>query len=166
MKYFFLKNKEMQKGQSLIEAVAAMAVVTIVLTALTIAVLLGLRNSEFTRKETIATQYSQQGMELLRNKRDTDWTTFNGYSGFMCLSGSTPISSCPVGGCTAAAPACTTVIGGSFIRDAQFSSSGCNGGKKVIVTTWWKDAKCSGGGYCKKARVVSCLFDTRAPTPV
>lgn len=164
MKNVLWGNINLQKGQSLIEAVAALAVVTIVLTALTIAVLLGLRNSEFTRKETIATQYAQQGMEIIRNKRDVDWGTFNNYTDAIngCLGSGNTFTSFP---CVDSQY--ITIGSMKFMRTVNFASNaGCGvGNKKVTVMVAWKDSKCPSGGFCKKASIVSCFSDLRAPTP-
>lgn len=151
------KNNNSEKGQSLIEAVAALGVVTIVLTALSIAVLLGLRNSEFTRKETIATQYAQQGMEIIRNIRDVRWGDFNSLTD-SCFGPGNALTALPCG-------AAEYITAGTtkFMRTATFTAdTGC---KKVTVTVAWQDSKCPSGGFCKKASMVSCFSDIRAPTP-
>lgn len=168
-----LHKNQRQKGQSMLEAVAALGVIAIVMTALTIAVLLGLGNSGYSKKDNLATQYAQQGMELIRNKRETDGAAFWGsaYNPGSYYLGSTDTDLHSISDiCSPATvpPTTTTKIGSSnnYIRTvcvAADASSGCD--KKVTVSVWWQDGKCPSNGYCKKASITSCFADLRAPTP-
>ena len=171
MIFLFLQKHASQKGQSMLEAVAALGVIAVVMTALTIAVMLGLGNSGYSKKNNLATQYAQQGMELLRNKRETDGAIFWSYSDsyYMdkdnVLSVSTGVNICSSGSVPAAS---APIIGGSYIRTVCIkddSSCGSSTSKKVTVSTWWQDGKCLDNGYCKKASIASCFADLRAPTP-
>lgn len=160
-----------QKGQSMLEAVAALGVIAIVMTALTIAVLLGLGNSGYSKKNNIATQYAQQGMELIRNMRETDGAAFWGASlgsGSYYLDASNTFQSAD-NICSGQTPTATTSnmgSGSNYIRTVCVDSTaaaGCD--KKVTVSVWWQDGKCPSNGYCKKASITSCFADLRAPTP-
>lgn len=154
-----------ESGQSLIEAVAALAVLVIVVTALTIAVLLGLRNSSYSKNDNVATLYAQQGLEFMRKLRNTDIVTFRSLNGTYCMD--TTISdlnrdgSVPAGGCAAQqVPACQpNVQNNTYIREACIedkSSQNCD--REVTVTVWWSDTLCqTGNGFCRRARLTSCL---------
>lgn len=170
MKNEVINKLKSQKGQSMLEAVAALGVIAIVMTALTIAVLLGLGNSGYSKKENIATQYAQQGMELLRNKRETDGTAFWAYTPNSYYIRETDNSLQPLTGSDICAgvtpPATTPKTAGTYIRTvcvAADASNGCD--KKITVSVWWQDGKCPGNGYCRKASIASCFADLRPPTP-
>lgn len=168
MKNLLHKNQR-QKGQSMLEAVAALGVIAIVMTALTIAVLLGLGNSGYSKKNNLATQYAQQGMEIIRNMRETDGTAFWVLNKAYYLPNSIVDSAnnAPVDICSGKNPPSTAPkIGDTYIRtfcvDATVGA-GCD--RKVTVSVWWQDGKCPDNGYCKKASIASCFADLRAPTP-
>lgn len=70
----------MQKGQSLIEITIAIGVILLVLGALTITILIGLRNSQFAQNQLQATKLAQAAMEnikLLRNRNIPICVTFS-----------------------------------------------------------------------------------------
>ncbi len=60
----------MQKGQSLIEITMALGVILLVIGALTITILIGLRNSQFAQNQLQATKLAQAAMENLKLIRD------------------------------------------------------------------------------------------------
>lgn len=69
--------KDSSKGQTLLEVILAIGVAALVLIGLTRAVTVALRNAQFAKKQALATQYAQEGMEKVRAYRDqTDWTIF------------------------------------------------------------------------------------------
>lgn len=171
---YFVDKEYMQKGQSMLEAVAALGVISIIMTALTIAVMLGLGNSGYSKKNNLATQYAQQGMEYLRNLRERDGTKFWGYNGSYYLGlNSDPFLSTPsFDYCTSQFPPSSISpnisSGGNYIRTTCIKddpSCGASPNKKITVSTWWQDGKCAGNGYCRKASIASCFSDTRVPTP-
>lgn len=167
-----INKKNAQKGQSMLEAVAALGVIAIVMTALTIAVLLGLGNSGYSKKDNLATQYAQQGMEEIRNLKETNGVVFWGVSfrsGSYYMDENNNFSSADDICSPTSTPTSTLIkIGSSsnYIRTVCVDSSagsGCD--KKVTVSVWWQDGKCAGNGFCKKASITSCFSDTRPPIP-
>lgn len=60
----------MEKGQSLIEITIALGVILLVLGALTITILIGLRNSQFAQNQLQATKLAQAAMENIKLIRD------------------------------------------------------------------------------------------------
>lgn len=60
------------KGQSLIEVVAALAVMTIVLLSLVALTTYAVRNASFARDQSLATQYAQEEIDKIRQSRDAD----------------------------------------------------------------------------------------------
>jgi type II secretory pathway pseudopilin PulG len=68
------ENRE--DGQSLVEVVAALGVVGIVLLGLMALATYSLRNINFARNQALATQYAQEGMEMIRQSRDNSPSAF------------------------------------------------------------------------------------------
>lgn len=60
----------MQKGQSLVEITIAIGIVLLVLGALTITILIGLKNSQFAQNQLQATKLAQAAMENIKRIRD------------------------------------------------------------------------------------------------
>lgn len=63
-------------GQSLIEVLIALVVASLVIGALAILTLTGTKNSQFAKDQHQATQFAQEGMELVRAIRDRDGKVF------------------------------------------------------------------------------------------
>ncbi|MBI3069818.1 MAG: hypothetical protein HYY87_00750, partial [Candidatus Levybacteria bacterium] len=63
MNRFFGK---VQKGQTLIEVLLALGTAVVVLSATVVAVLSALNNAQFSKNQSLATQYAQEGMEVMR----------------------------------------------------------------------------------------------------
>lgn len=60
------------KGQTLIEVVIVIAVMVIVVSALTFATIASLRNAQFAKNQSLATKWAQDGIEKVRSIRDRD----------------------------------------------------------------------------------------------
>lgn len=65
-------SQKLQLGQSMIEVLAALAVVIIVLVGLVGGVTYSVRNASFARDQSLATQSAQKLIEEAREKRDDD----------------------------------------------------------------------------------------------
>jgi Tfp pilus assembly protein PilV len=59
-----------ENGQSLIETLAALAVVIIAILGLVVATTVAIRNASFSRNQTLATKYAQAWIEEARKLRD------------------------------------------------------------------------------------------------
>ncbi len=156
------------RGQSLLEVLVALGVSLTVLSVVVLAVITSLQNNNASKNQNMATQYSQEAMELLRSSRDSNWTVFSGLDGNYCLSkGSTTLdangSSCST--------ACAKNIDNLFARKICVTpnSSYCSTGNatEVLVTTSWSDSKCqSATDLCHTVELNSCLSSyNRLPTP-
>lgn len=64
------------QGQSFIELIAALVVISIALVALVSLITRGIANSTFSRTKTLATSYNQEALEWLRGERDRNWALF------------------------------------------------------------------------------------------
>lgn len=73
--------KNFQKGQSLFEVIAALAVAVIIILALVKASTISIKNTSFSRNQSLATRYAQESIEEARKIRDENFADFfvNGY---------------------------------------------------------------------------------------
>lgn len=62
------------RGQSLIELVVALGLLTVIITILSVTTITGLRNSQFSKNQSQATKLGQDGLEKLRAIRDRNYT--------------------------------------------------------------------------------------------
>ena len=157
-----------QKGQSLIEALIALGTAVLIISAIAIAVITSVNNTDFSKNQNLATQYAQQGMELVRNKSEFDWPGFSTYSGSYCLSqNSTNLVPAGLG--------CSLNINDSnsnpfFVRQIDISQNDaiCTGSTSVSVKVSWTDGKCTSASniYCHTVKLDSCLANLHSvPTP-
>lgn len=65
-------KKNTEAGQSLLELVVVVALSILVISALVVATILSIRNSNFSKNQTQATKLAQEGLERLRTIRDQD----------------------------------------------------------------------------------------------
>lgn len=153
-----------QLGQSLIEALIALGAATVIVSAISVAIITSVNNSDFGKNQNLATQYSQQGMEILKQKSQSSWQVFSGYSGTYCLNEGETNLILPSGS------TCSVNISNFFRRTitiAQASSS-CGGNARVSVSVAWADGKCTSASnpYCHNVTLDSCLANINGvPTP-
>lgn len=160
-----------QNGQTLIEVLLALGTAVVVLSATVVAVLAALNNAQFSKNQNIATQYAQQGMEVMRNMRNSNWTLFSGYGGASgvtvsyCLDqNSTELSgrNRTIQGCAGGSSTNGQNVG-IFARrvDIEKDSSLCGGSNqtKVTILVSWASNKCTDSSnlYCHSVKLVSCL---------
>ncbi|MBI5448717.1 hypothetical protein HY948_00125 [Candidatus Gottesmanbacteria bacterium] len=74
-----------QSGQSLVEAVVVIGVVTVLVTGIIVGTTASLRNINEGKTRSLALKYSQEGIEYARNLRNIGWTGFAEKSGVYCL---------------------------------------------------------------------------------
>jgi len=124
------------KGQSLFEVVTALGVVTIIIVALVALASNSIHNSNFSRDKALATRYSQEATEWLREERDTNWDIFSSKAETptWCLP-SLSWTAASVGNCNG-----DYLSGTRFQREIFFSLVDAKTvGVQVIVS--WQDAK-------------------------
>lgn len=125
-----------KNGQSLLEAIAALAVAMLVILALVWVTIVSIRNADFAKKQSQAAKYAQEGMENMRALRDSNWSSFWAMAtgSNYCFSGSAPAGNCSTG--------CPS-LGGVFRRCAKIEAVDSTPGKeraKVTVTVSWTDS--------------------------
>jgi len=143
-----------ESGQTLIETLAALAIIAIVISAIATSVTSSLSNATFNQNQTLATKYAQQGAEVVTQIRDAGYTTFKNYGGTYCL-GQNPTSLGTV------QANCSSPNLGQFIRSVQIQQNGCAATvSKVTVIVSFTDGKCQTGAYCHNETETSCLSTT------
>lgn len=147
-------KKNLSRGQTLIETLAALAIISMVMTAIGVSVTTALSTAKYNQNETLATKYAQQGSEIVHQIRDDNYTNFKNYTGTYCL-GSQPTLGI-------VQTSCTTPNVGTFIRSIEIKQAsgplacGANAAQ-VIVTVSFTDGKCTAGSYCHNQTATSCL---------
>jgi len=192
MKFKFLKNVFLptgvsrRSGQTLIEVLAALTAAAVIIAAIISSAIGSLNNSEFSRDTNLAAQFSQQGIEIIRNMRNTNITSIS----LQSLPDSTY---CFAKSCTALVSSntsCWQKTGNScgqnvdkFIREVKIvhNSTDCNAtptplgqfgvipsNVKATVAVYWSDTKCTSSGnlFCHANVISSCFSDfTVVTTP-
>lgn len=153
-----------QKGQTLIEALIGLAVAVAIISAIVIAVISSLSNAQLTKNQNQANHYAQEGMEIVRQIRNSSWTSFTNLSStYYCLSAnSKTLTVKGVNGCGQNV--------GIYVReiDIEHNSPSCSGISRVTVKVAWSDAKCTdtANAFCHHASLISCFGNNNAvPTP-
>jgi prepilin-type N-terminal cleavage/methylation domain-containing protein len=147
-----MKRNITLQGQTLIETLAALAILSILIVAIATSVISSLSNAEFNDNQTLATKYAQQGLEYVTQIRDQNYANFKNYNGTYCL-GQNPSS------LGTAQASCTAQNYGSFIRSVVIQQTpGCGTNvAAVTINVSFTDGKCQGGAYCHAATEASCL---------
>ena len=157
----FLNNR----GQTIIEAVVALASILLILGAISVSITTSVSNSQFIKNQSLASKYAQDGIEYIRYIRKTQPVAFDGYSGIYCLNTNpNALVQLPCSGVN---------IANTFKREAVFNrvhevnptpdpSIKCSAATEVTVTVYWSDSKCgAAGAFCHKSQVSSCLSKSR-----
>lgn len=156
-------KRSKNRGQLLIEVLAALGVGIVVISAVTIAVINALSNTLFSKNQNLATLYAQQGIETVRKIHDSD------QSGFNSLIASENVANLCLGK-NDTTPSARLVSGcgqnvDSFVREVKIDDTSCKCGsiegkniRRVSVAVKWSDSKCF-------APPTPTLTPTLTPTP-
>ncbi len=158
---FFSINRE--RGQTLLEVLVALSAAVIILTAIIGAVTYSLNSSQFSTDQYLASQYAQQGLEVVRRLRDSGWDSFIGLNSTnYCLDKGSSTLRVMAGSCGQNVDLFVRAVT-LHHNDAQ-----CSDVSRVIVSVSWADGKCKDptNPYCHKTDLVSCLSNYNfIPTP-
>lgn len=140
------------KGQSLIEVLIALGIISMVITGVATIVTQSLTNAQFSKEQDTATKYAQEGLETVRSIRDQNYNAFALLNGRYCLAKNTQ----SLGDIQ---PSCATPNVDQFIREVAIETTpGCNANvSKVTVTVSWTDGKCLSSSFCHNTKLTSCL---------
>ncbi len=164
---FLLSDTAFQQGQTLAEVLIAIALLGIILTSMTIVVTTALSNANFSKNQELATQYAQEGMELVKQLQLTNYQKLNGFSGRYCVdqNGVWNLNS------SGYSSNCAVNINNFFIRQIDVfpigsAKSSCIDTIQAAASVLWSDGKCINGAYCHSEQIVSCFSDVNVlPVP-
>ncbi|MBI4084651.1 MAG: hypothetical protein HY431_01985 [Candidatus Levybacteria bacterium] len=151
-------------GQTLLEAVIAIALVGSIITGITIAISSSLYSADFSKNQHLATGYAKEGIEIVRYLRNTDYNAFATKSGIYCL----PIGSATLdtqGKCPPTADL------QAFVREIEITQNGCDtsvAATKVTSSVSWSSSKCSDANnrHCHVSDITTCLTDYTVQPPL
>lgn len=155
------RNKKNKKGIILVEAIIAMTVIVMIMTAIVTALISSINSTTYSEEQTIATGYAQEGIEVARNQKNIDWDSIsnlsNGY--YSLCQGSSLIQSS--GSC---------VIDGKYTRTIYVNQDGFDNrtspGSQICLensifvasTVTWSDGRCTSSSVdCHKVDLNSCF---------
>lgn len=181
-------EKETERGQTLIEALVALSTAVVIVSAITLSLLTSLRNVQHTETQSLATRYSQEGMEYMRFFRDGNYAAFDALQGntTYCL-GKRKIN-LEESSTSYTNPNCgdnVDLFSRAIVIDKD--SAECapltpppptpvplNTAAKVTVIVSWTDSACPNSSRCHTSVLESCFSnytvvstpgDTSTPTP-
>lgn len=143
------------KGQTLIETVLAVSIIGIIIGGISVLMVTSLSNSGYVKNQALATQYGQEGLEVVRSIRNASYSLT---TGTYCLGKDVKVLN--------SSTVCTTPNVDSFIRTVAITAGATNpcdnvgptyDVARVIIEVKWRDAKCASGIYCHKSSLESCL---------
>ena len=124
-------------GQTLLEAVVAISLVTLILSAIVSAINFSLSNTQYARNKALATKYAQEVVEWLRQQRESlGWSDFYNQATdtqrVYCLNS---LASWPVSGSCAGG---SVISGTSMTRQATLDGNAGNRDRVSIniLITW------------------------------
>ncbi|MBP9815327.1 MAG: prepilin-type N-terminal cleavage/methylation domain-containing protein [Candidatus Levybacteria bacterium] len=151
-------------GQTLVEAIIALSLLVIILSATAVAVLTSVNNSVFVKQQNQANKLAQQGLEYMRDQISNNnmIATYRTYTDAKCLNEQNSLLNTA---CTA-----NDYVFDQFKREVNFESGNCGAGNTfvnglyVTVTVSWTSSKCT-AAFCNKKSVRSCFLDVSKQFP-
>ena len=149
-----------QKGQTLIEAMVALAIAVTILAAITTIVITSLSDTTFSKNQNLASEYAQQALEYIRGLANANYSSFkNTYTArSYCLDNQNQLQTWSGN--------CNLYLTGIFTKELDFdpTSSQCGGFLQATATVSWSDSKCTNGQtlYCHKFAVSTCFTNINA----
>lgn len=150
-------------GQTLLEAVIALALVGSIITGITIAVSSSLNSADYSKNQHLATGYAREGIEIIRYLRNTDYSEFAAKNEIYCL---------PIGDSVLKDGKCPpTANPQEFVREIEIVKNGCDASlqaTKVVSSVSWSSSKCSDASkrYCHVSNIATCLTDFTVQPPL
>lgn len=146
-------------GQTMIEALVALAAAVVIISSITVAVITSASNTSYSTNQNKATQLARQGLDAARQLRDTDAASFSEHTGTYCLGEdkTTFTQTSKPTDCSA-----EQRVESMYIRTVNFIKGGtandCGGVTEVDSVVYWADGKCpSDNQFCRSVKLVSCL---------
>lgn len=181
-----MKRFHLQSGQTLIEVIVALTAAVVIIAAIVSSTLNALNNSDFARDQNLSSQFTQAGMEIVRDMRNQSIASVSASylpDGTYCLAKSCTALDATKSSCWAKSGTCGQNVD-KFVREVVVvhNSIDCNAtptptglpqgmltsNVKITVTTFWYDTKCTDAAnpFCHNTTLSTCFSDfTVQPTP-
>ncbi len=130
-----LKSKILS-GQSLFEVVIALGVMSFVLVGIVSLAGASIRNSTFSNNNALASKYTQEGMEWIRQERDASWAIFSARDAIDAVSTSYCLASLTPNTWLSIPPTCGTITGTLFTREADLMTVNVDTVNAVVRVSW------------------------------
>lgn len=135
-----MKNKN---GQTLVEAVVALGIAAVVITALVAVTTLSVSRVQYVKEQTRVRHYAQEGMEWLRSQKNSDWTTFSSHAGANPTWDTWCLNDLSWPGASGACAANTYITGTAYTRYVRMRTTpaGLGGGNNIEIesTVSWQE---------------------------
>lgn len=162
---------EQKKGQTLVEVLVAMGIAVIGISAIGSAVVSGLNNGIYSKNQHLATQYAQEGMDIIKQLQISNVQAFTNLSGRYCLAQTCATLVSGVASCGSNdhgnGANCVQNVNNFFIRQVDILPIGsanakCVNTMQATVSVLWTDGKCPIGTFCHNQQVVACFSNVNA----
>lgn len=157
-----------EKAQSLVEVLVSLSIATVVLSAITLAVVYSLRNTQFSKNQNLASQYAAEGMEVIRQISDDKSTLASFTDVSYCLGqDSLTLSSKGLGCGQNVGPKNLGSTNYIYIREVTIEPPGQETDCKTtayqvtVTVSWWDNVCGQTSNFCHKVNLVSCLPDRK-----
>lgn len=147
----------------MIEVLVALGAAVIIISSITVAVITSVNNTSYSANQNRAAQLAQEGLDVARQVRDSDYEKFTSYENTtQCLGENKEF-----------APGCSNIIipnVAQYIRTVRFSKNVEKCGEDVTEVesdVSWSDSKCPASDtFCHSVKLVSCFSQFGViPTP-
>ncbi len=157
-------------GQTLVEILIALGIAISIITSMTVVVTSAINNTTYGKNQNFATEYAQEGMEIVKQMQINNYQTFSTLSGRYCLAQtcstvSTSTGTCGLNSGGTGVNCSPNVNNNTFIRQIDILAprsvqAKCFNTIQATVSVLWTDGKCLQGTYCHTEQLVSCFSDT------
>ncbi len=158
-----------QAGEILIEALLGLAVAIIIITGLIVALSSSVSNSTFSTNQSQASLIAKEGLDLVKNIKEDNYSSISGKTGNYCFNDSQALVSigCPedvkADNITFSRQIYISGDGKDYRKNPAGTSACSEDGPSVFaasIVSWW-DSKCGSNENtkCHKTELNSCFTD-------
>lgn len=149
-------------GSSLLEIVVALGAIAVLFTITSTAIISALNNATESKFQNQASIFASEGIEILRQMKESSWNTFDSYSGNYCLADNckslTSFDECGPTVSTCGKNIYEYSRSVTLLRNDPDCTGDGNNSTKAIVKVSWHDSKCAPGiKFCRNVSMETCF---------